>query len=422
MNAPTHHGERTAHLDTAGTGRMPEAVRTVLARCTALDDRLGTAALQESLGDVLHTRIHERLGALLSVPAADTFLATGAAQAFETYLHGITLGPGDRIWTTPHEGVANLTALHALRDRTRCRLEVVPLRPDGDLDLDWMRTHLDEDVALVSAVHLSPACGTVNPVHDIGRLLAPHRARYTVDASHSAGRLPVDAARIGCHLLTADGWRFLRGPHNTGFAYIAPTPHPAPHPAPDGAPYRPAAPEPAAVAALDTALAHHTATARLPHEDLLPLLRAAVRHTPGMELLAGGQEQAAILAFRHAQIPAAAIRQGLARRGVVLAKTVAHETPLHPAGRVTAPALRASLHHDNTAQDIDRFRQALAEVLLEERRAAAHPARGALAAAGAATTPLGPAGQAGPSSSGAPSPYRARPVRRRGHLTLHRAT
>ncbi|MFI0202516.1 MULTISPECIES: aminotransferase class V-fold PLP-dependent enzyme [Streptomyces] len=425
MNTPTQSGERTAHLNTAGTGRMPDAVHAVLARATALEDRYGPAALRGSPPGAPDRRVHARLADLLGVPAGRTVLATGAAQAFEAFTRTSVLRPSDRIWTTPHEGVAHLQALHALRERTRCRLEVVPLRPDGDLDLDWMRTHLDEDVALVSVVHLSAACGTVNPVEEIGRLLAPHRAQYALDASHSVGLLPVDARRIGCRLLTADGWRFLRGPQDIGFAYLAPHPHddppgaPAPQPVPAPAP----APAAAAVVALGTALAHHARAARSPQPDLLPLLRAAVQHTPGMELLAAGGRQAGVLAFRHAEIPAAALRRGLARRGVVLAKTVAHEHPLHPAGRVAAPALRASVHHDNTPHDIDRLRRALAEVLLEERHAAAVPAR---AAAGPTAAPApGPAAGPAPVPAAGPGPqpfpYRtARPARRRGHLTLHR--
>ncbi|MFI8345206.1 aminotransferase class V-fold PLP-dependent enzyme [Streptomyces sp. NPDC085639] len=422
MNTPTQSGERTAHLNTAGTGRMPDAVHAVLARATALEDRYGPAALRGSPPGAPHRRVHARLADLLGVPAGRTVLATGAAQAFEAFTRTTVLRPSDRIWTTPHEGVANLHALHALRERTRCRLEVVPLRPDGDLDLEWMRTHLDEDVALVSVVHLSAACGTVNPVEEIGRLLAPHRAQYTLDASHSVGLLPVDARRIGCRLLTADGWRFLRGPQDIGFAYLAPHPHDDPPGAPATGPVPPPAPAPApalaAVLALGTALAHHARAARSPQPDLLPLLRAAVHHTPGMELLAAGGRQAGVLAFRHAEIPSAALRRGLARRGVVLAKTVAHEHPLHPAGRVAAPALCASVHHDNTPGDIDRLRRALAEVLLEERHAGAVTARAAagptaVPAAVPAPVPAGPGPQ--------PFPYRtARPARRRGHLTLHR--
>lgn len=366
----------TAHLNTAGTGRMPVAVHAVLADCTARDDRFGPYVLEESLGAVLDTGIHERLGALLGVPARHTALFTGGADGFDSFVSRLGLGPRDRIWTTPHEGVARLATLVALRDRTRCTLEVVPLREDGDLDLDWMRDHLDEDVALVSVVHVSEACGTVNPVEAVGGLLASHRALYAVDASHSVGQLPVDAARIGCALLTADGWRFLRGPDGIGFGYVDPG-------LGESLARPPAA---AAVAALYEALARHDADTAGPYESLLPRLRAAVGRLPGIRLLAPGREQAGIVGFRHDEVPAALIRRGLARRGVVVRKAVAQETPLHPASAGGDTAVGASVHYDNTPADIDRFALALREVLREERPAAsaraAAPAVRALAAVG----------------------------------------
>lgn len=360
MSAQTIHRESTAHLNSAGTGRMSPAVRAVLADRTAHDDR-GPYAPRENYGPVLEAEVHARLGALLGVPARRTALFTGAADGFDSFVSRLPLGPGDRIWTTPHEGVARLVTLHALRDRTRCTLEVVPLREDGDLDLDWMREHLDEHVALVSVVHVSSACGTVNPVEVIGRLLATSRALYAVEASHSVGRLPVDAARIGCGLLTADGWRFLRGPVGAGFGYVDPG-------LGESMARLPAA---AAVAALNEALAVHAADTSLPYEDLLPLLREALGRLPGIRLLTPGREQAGIVGFRHEEVPAALIRRGLARRGVVVRKSVAQETPLHPASRTGTTAVEASVHYDNTPADIDRFTLALGEVLREERRPAA---------------------------------------------------
>lgn len=415
MNAPTHHGQRTAHLDTAGTGRMADGVRAVLADCTALDDRFGARALDEHLAAAPGPSIREHLGRLLGVPAGDTLPVTSAADAFDAFVSRLDLGPRDRIWTTPHEGVAHLTTLHALRDRTRCRLDVVPLRTDGDLDLDWMRAHIGPDVALVCAVHVCAACGTANPVEEIGRLLAPHRTRYAVDASHSAGQLPLAAARIGCDLLTADGWRFLRGPQDTGFAYARPgawdTPASPGGPAPgSAAPAQPPVPAPAAVAALNTALAHHAA-APPAREDLLPRLRAVLERTPGIELLPAGRERAAILAFRHHEVPAARLRRALARHGAVLAKTVAQEHPLHPATGDGGPAVRASVHYDTTAQDVEHFARALREALREERHAFTPAVPGPALAAAAA----------GGGGLGRPSPYAVRTVRR-GHLTLHRAT
>ncbi|MEV6019575.1 MULTISPECIES: aminotransferase class V-fold PLP-dependent enzyme [unclassified Streptomyces] len=357
MNEKSHGGRRI-HLNPAGAGRMPAAVREVLTEWTRFEDRYGPYELDERLEDVLHREIHERLAALLGAPAADTFVTAGAAQAFAAVLSRLPLGPRDRLWTTPYESAANLGAVFALRARTGCRVEVVPLRPDGDLDLEWMARHIGDDVALVCVPHVPSGCGVVHPVEDIGRLLAPYRSLYAVDASYAVGQLPVDAARIGCHLLTGDGWRFLRGPYAAGFACVAPRLREtlAPY---GGVPLVP--PHGAAAAALNAALALHTpATAR---PDLAPGLRAAVQDTAGTELIAPGRLQSGIVTFRHPDVPAALVRRRLADRGVVVWKTVAEEVPLYLPKRGVVTAVRASVHHDNSARDIELFADALKDAV-----------------------------------------------------------
>nr|WP_282190084.1 aminotransferase class V-fold PLP-dependent enzyme [Streptomyces sp. S1D4-11] len=307
---PADQEGRTVHLDTAGWGTMPAAVRALVADCASREDRYGPHELEEDLEDVLRTEVHERLGALLGVPAADTAVVTDAAGAFDDLVSRLAPGRGERVWTTPYESAARLTALYALRDRTRCTVEVVPLREDGDLDLEWMARHIDDDVALVSVVHVPSGCGIVNPVEEIGQILAPYRCVYAVDASYAVGQLPVDAGRIGCQLLTGDGWRFLRGPYDVGFAFLVPRLRAAFE---DAAAHRPLPPN-AAVAGLNAALAHHTATTAtattvsLAGQGLLPALRAAVEECPGTELIAPGRVQSAILAFRHRDLPAALVR------------------------------------------------------------------------------------------------------------------
>jgi len=358
----TSHGDQRVHLDSAGLGLMPAAARTALMEWTRHDDRHGPYELEEYLDDVVHDELGTRLSTLLHAPAEDTVLFTGAADAFATLVARLPLGPGDRIWTTPYEGFAQLTALYALRDRTRCGLDVIPLRPDGDLDLEWMAAHIDDNVALVSVTHVPAGCGIVNPVESIGRILAPHRCLYAVDASYSVGQLPVDVSRIGCDLLTGDGWRFLRGPQSIGFAYASPGLRRV-------LPLRGAelrvSPHGAAVVALNAALAEHRAS--VPDMDLANGLRAVVEETPGTELIAPGRVQSAILTFRHDRLCAAQIRRGLAARGVVVRKAVGQETPLYLPGRDVTTAVRASLHHDNSPQDIARFGEALRDVLASEQ-------------------------------------------------------
>ncbi|MGW3554014.1 aminotransferase class V-fold PLP-dependent enzyme [Streptomyces griseoincarnatus] len=434
------HGDRgrRVHLDTAGLGRMPAAARAQLTEWTRHEDRHGPCEVDEHVHHVVRPELDARLAALLGAPAGDTVLATGAADAFAALVPRLPLGPGDRIWTTPYEGVANLTVLTALRDRARCRLEVVPLRPDGDLDLEWMAAHIDDDVALVSVAHVPAGCGIVTPVEDIGRILAPHRCLYAVDASYAVGQLPVDAGRIGCQLLTGDGWRFLRGPESVGFAYLAPELRQA------LAPYGTASlalPEGASVVALNAALAvAEDAALAVPGDaglagGLAAVLRTAVEETPGAELIAPGRVQCGIVTFRHAEMPAGLLRRALAARGVVVGKTVAQETPLYSPGRKATAAVRVSVHHDNSAWDAARFAEALRQALAGRghhavptavRAAAPAPAAvaaggGAVAAPAAGLRAVGAGPVAGAGAAGAvPAAGVPRPRRTAGrrHLAL----
>src|SRR5262249_49316602 len=127
-----------------------------------------------------------------------------------------------RIWVTTYEYAGNLIALQLLARRRHCELTVIPTQPDGDVDLEWMRTNLDERVALVSVVHMPSAIGLVQPIEAVGAILAGSNAVYVVDACQTIGQLPIDVGAIGCHVLTAAGRKFLRGPRGTGFAVIRP--------------------------------------------------------------------------------------------------------------------------------------------------------------------------------------------------------
>ncbi|GAA3009905.1 aminotransferase class V-fold PLP-dependent enzyme [Streptomyces drozdowiczii] len=373
MNVQTPQVERTVRLDAATAGHTPAAVRTVVAELLRREDEYGTHELEEYVEDIVDNEVHERLGALLSVPATGvTSLVTGGADAFRETLDRLPVGPGDRVWTTPYEDVARLTALFALRDRTRCRLDVVPLDAHGDLDLAWMAARIDEDVALVSVAQVPAGCGIVNPVEEIGRILAPHRALYAVDVSYAVGHLPVNAARIGADLLTGDGWRFLGGPDGVGFACTTPRLRSA-LTEPGPARYDqdlPGTPHSASVAGLNTALLLHGKEASAaPREDLHPQLRDAVDRVAGTELIAPGRVQAGVLAFRHEELTAARLRRELRAHGIVLRKTVAQEMPLYLPGRGITTALHASLGHDTTARDIARFGQALDAIVSADRPA-----------------------------------------------------
>ncbi|MEV4971859.1 aminotransferase class V-fold PLP-dependent enzyme [Streptomyces scopuliridis] len=370
------------HLNTAGAGLVPAEVRQTMAEVLDREAATGCYETEGFLDGIVNDEVYRRLARVLDAPVADVALFDSATRAWCAVVPRLSLGPGDRVWVTPYEYAGNLISLFNLRDRTGCAIEVVPTLPGGDLDLEWMAAHIADDVALVSVTHIPSGCGIVNPVEEIGRLLAPYRCFYAVDACQSIGQLPVSVTRIGCQLLTGAGRKFLRGPRGTAFAYVAPELRAALVPEfhdlhvariDSATGYRIddhsarslelAERGTAAVAGLNTALTLFEEGTPFDHKEVFGALRATVEDIPGVELIAPGTEQSGILSFRHPDAEAGTIMARLAEQRVNVWKIVGHHTPLYMAERGVETAVRVSAHYYNTLEEIEIFGRALRGVV-----------------------------------------------------------
>jgi selenocysteine lyase/cysteine desulfurase len=372
------------HLNTAGSGLMPEPVVEAMTECVRREAAAGCYETEGHYDDILQRGVYQRLGRLLGAPGSgeDVAVFDSATRAWWSVVSRLDLGPTDRVWVTPYEYAGNLISLFTVRDRTGCTIETIPLRAGGDLDLDWIAANISDQVALVSVTHIPSGCGIVNPVAEIGRILRPYRCWFAVDACQSVGQVPLDVAGIGCDLLTGAGRKFLCGPRGTGFAYASPELRAALRP--DFADLhvaRVSSPTAvtvedrsarvlelaerttAAVLGLHAAVGHHLdlaeENAAFPGKDVVESLYATLAELPGIELLAPGEARSGLLSFRHDTLAAERIRDELAARRINAWMISGDHTPLYLSARGVHTAVRVSVHHYNTCDEVAALGRAL---------------------------------------------------------------
>ena len=141
-----------------------------------------------------------------------------ATHALNLALHGL-LKPGAHVVTTAVEHNSVMRPLRHL-EAAGVELTVVPCSRDGLPDLDQVRGALRPSTKLLVATHASNVIGSILPIADLAALARERGALSLIDASQTAGCVPLDLATLDVDLLAFTGHKGLLGPTGTGGLYI----------------------------------------------------------------------------------------------------------------------------------------------------------------------------------------------------------
>ena len=102
--------------------------------------------------------------------------------------------------------------------RVGAQLKVVPVSPDGALDIDEYRKLLSPRTKIVAVSHVSNVLGTVAPIASMSRLAHEVGAVVVVDAAQSVPHMKVDVRELDCDFMVFSGHK-LYGPMGVGVLY-----------------------------------------------------------------------------------------------------------------------------------------------------------------------------------------------------------
>ena len=84
---------------------------------------------------------------------------------------------------------------------------------------------IDDDTAVVAISHVEFGSGQRYDLRSLAAVAHSHGALLVVDATQSAGAIPIDVSRDGIDVLVAAGYKWLCGPFGAAMMYLAPHLH-----------------------------------------------------------------------------------------------------------------------------------------------------------------------------------------------------
>jgi selenocysteine lyase/cysteine desulfurase len=381
LRAQTPGCAHRIHLNNAGAALLAQPTLDAMIGQLRLEAEIGGYEAADQAREGI-AAVYAAIAELVGGRSEEVALFDNATHAWNAAFYSVPLGRGDRILTGRAEYGSNVLAYWQAAERTGAEVVVVPNDRYGQLDVAALAAMADERTRLIGVSHVPTSGGLVQPVAEIGKIARACGALFLLDATQSVGQLPLDAAAIGCDMLTGTGRKFLRGPRGTGFLWV----------------------RTAALERLDPFVAEigsatwdghgrftwaqgarrfgtweHSyvnvlglgAAVRQALDLGLPAiarravalgtrLRDQLGELPSVSTHDLGQTRCAIVTAKVSNRAAGEVAAALRRAGLNVSTTVPEHNPLDTQDRAVHPLIRFSPHYYNTEDEIDRATELLA--------------------------------------------------------------
>jgi len=369
-----------AHFDNAGASLMPNAVVHAVTGHLELERKFGGYEAAARATDRLQS-FYTAIASLLGAEPEEIAFAENATRAWDMAVYALPLDEGDRILTHASEYRSNYLAFLHLAKQRGIQIDLIPSDESGQVDLDAIPKLLTPRTKILALTHVPMQDGLINPAEEAGEIAKNYGLTYVLDSCQAAGQLSFDVKKIGCHILTGTGRKFLRGPRGTGFLYMEKTlaeqldppfvdAQSAEWTGPQTYKLMPGARRFesfernfAGMLGLTTAVDYALAIGLKPIEDRITALshmfREKLAELPQVRLLDQGKKKSGIVTFEGLKTDAATIAAELREQNITVSVLTENQAWLDLQDRKLPALVRASVHYFNTEDEIDHFGKTL---------------------------------------------------------------
>lgn len=227
QDAPQGDSQPRVYADSAATSfQKPPAVLEAMIRfakecCVAP----GRGSFRESRQcQQMIVTCRERLAHLINAEGPDRIIFTlNCSDALNIAIRGLLALAGGKAHAiaTAMDHNSVLRPYHTLARQSGLKFDIIACDPSsGTVDIQALEKAIRPETRLITCIHASNVTGAIQPVAEVAAIAHRRNIPVLVDASQSAGYIPVDAQALGVDLMAFAGHKGLLGPLGTGALYL----------------------------------------------------------------------------------------------------------------------------------------------------------------------------------------------------------
>ena len=217
------NGKTLIYFDNAATSQTPTSVIDSISdyyKKYNANIHRGVHSVSEEATEAYESsrkKIQKHFNANLS---EEIIFTSGTTHSINIIANGYTdlLSSEDEIIVSGMEHHSNIVPWQMMVEKNHAKLNVIPLKENGELDLEHFKSIISSKTKVVFLNHVSNALGIINPIEKIIEISHKNGAVVLIDGAQSSAHFNVDLQKLDIDYFTASAHK-LCGPTGIGFLY-----------------------------------------------------------------------------------------------------------------------------------------------------------------------------------------------------------